>query len=141
MTMGRPSDFSQELAEQICELIISGKSLLQICTLEEYPDKSTVFRWLAKNPEFRDSYARAKELSAEHMAEELLEIADDTSADVYEHMPNNVAVQRDKLRSDTRKWLMAKLAPKKYGDKVQHTGGDGEGPVQFVVTRAGTKEK
>lgn len=79
------------------------------------PDKATVFRWLARYPDFRDNYTRAQDDRASALAEEILEIADDTTAE---------DVQRAKLRVDTRKWLMSKMAPKRYGDKqeVEHTG-------------------
>lgn len=136
-------DYSQELADAICELVASGNSIRTICSAENMPSKSSVFKWMIEHKEFADQYARAKDAQVDAMGEELLDISDDISGDVSGEleMPNSVAVQRAKLRVDTRKWLMGKLRPKKYGDKVQHTGGDGEGPVQFVVTRAGLKEK
>jgi hypothetical protein len=98
---------------------------------------------MIEHKEFSDQYARAKDAQVDAMGEELLDISDDISGDVSGEleMPNSVAVQRAKLRVDTRKWLMGKLRPKKYGDKTQHTGADGEGPVQFTVTRAGSREK
>jgi hypothetical protein len=104
---------------------------------------SSIFKWLRIHPIFAEQYARAKEAQVDAMGEELLDIADDVSNDVSGElgMPNGVAVQRAKLRTDTRKWLMGKLQPKKYGDKTQHTGADGVGPVQFTVTRAGSREK
>jgi hypothetical protein len=141
--MARLSEFSPEIGDAICELIADGQSLRAICAPDAMPAKSTVFKWLRDNQSFSDQYARAKEAQAENFADELMEIADDASGDVSGEleMPNGVAVQRSKLRIDTRKWVMSKLLAKKYGDKLQHTGGDGEGPVQFVVTRAGQKEK
>jgi hypothetical protein len=82
-----------------------------------------VFRWLANNKEFRDQYARAREVQADVLADEILDIADDSSD------PAKARVQ-----IDARKWLAGKLRPKVYGDKVSQeiTGADG-GPVQ--VTR------
>lgn len=105
------------------------------------PSKTSVFRWLNDQPSFRDQYARAREAQAEHWADEILEIADDGSNDWMERRLKDGAtetvidhehVTRSRLRVDSRKWLMSKLAPKKYGDKVvnEHTGADG-GPVQF----------
>lgn len=104
---------------------------------------STVFKWLRDHKEFSEQYARAKEAQAEAFADELISLADDSSNDITGElqMPNGVAVQRSRLMVDTRKWVMSKLLAKKYGDKLQHTGGDGEGPVQFVVTRARTVKK
>lgn len=96
------------------------------------PDKSTVLRWLRDREEFRVQYARAKQEGAEVMAEEILDIADDGRNDWEEREGrggtyialNREAIERSKLRVDARKWVMSKLLPKKYGDKldVAHTG-------------------
>lgn len=140
--MGRMTEYSPEIASGICEWVAEGKSIREICRAEEMPVMSTIFKWLSEQKSFSEQYARAKEVQAEGFAEELIEIADDISGDVSGElqMPNGVAVQRARLRVDTRKWIASKLLAKKYGDKVEHSGPDG-GPVQFVVTRAGSKEK
>jgi hypothetical protein len=112
------------------------------------PSPSTIFKWINDIPEFSDKYAHAKEAQADYFAEELLDIADDGSNDwmtkrfgeTEVEIPNPEVLQRSKLRVDTRKWLMSKFKPKRFGDKVQHTGEDG-GPIQFTVTRAGSKER
>lgn len=104
------------------------------------PDKSTVMRWLAKYPEFRDQYAGAREAQADYYAEEILEIADDGSNDWMERkrgdetieVENHEVLNRSRLRVDTRKWLMARMSPKKYGDKLTHAG-DPENPVQMIT--------
>jgi hypothetical protein len=127
--MGRPSDYTQEMASIICERLADGESLRQICTGESMPNKSTVFRWLASNELFRDQYARAREAQAEGYADEIVAIADLGE------------VERIRIQVDARKWIASKLLAKKYGDKMQHTGADGEGPVQFTLTRVGQKEK
>ena len=136
--MGRPSDFTQQMADAICAELADGRSLRDICSSTEMPDKATVFRWLAKDAQFRDQYARAREAQAEHWADEILEIADDGSNDTYEDDNGNTrtdqeVVARSRLRVDSRKWLMSKLAPKKYGDKVEnlHTGLGG-GAIEHV---------
>lgn len=114
--MGRPSDYTQELADAICAQLAEGISLRTVCKAEEMPDASTVFRWLRSKPEFCEQYTRAKEESAEAFSEDMLEIADDKTGDPT----------RDRLRVDTRKWLASKLKPKKYGEKVEttHEAGD-----------------
>ncbi len=66
-------------------------------------------------------------MQADHFADEILEIADETGADLTTDDKGKVTVEhevvaRSRLRVDARKWLMARLAPKKYGDKLQHTG-------------------
>lgn len=137
---GRPSDFTQKVADLICERISNGESLRQICRDEEMPGKSTVMKWLAANAEFVDQYARAREVQADHFADEILEISDDGSNDwmkrAVDHgevieVPDHEHISRSKLRVDSRKWLMAKMAPKKYGDKVTTVmTGPNDGPIQ-----------
>lgn len=113
-----------------------------ICSDDDMPDKSTVFRWLAIHEAFRDQYARACDARTDAMAEEILEISDDSSDDLIidpesgrERM-NAEFVARARLRVDSRKWLMSKMAPKKYGDKItqEHQGPDG-GPLTVQVLR------
>lgn len=140
--MGRPSSFTQEVADCICERIADGESLRQICRADDMPNKATVFRWLASNTLFRNQYAHAREAQAETFADEINDIADDGTNDWMEkndkdgkslgYVLNGEAVQRSRLRVDTRKWLASKLYPKKYGDKIETTvqGADG-GPVQL----------
>ncbi len=135
--MGRPSLYTDELAAEICGLIAEGNSLRSICRMDEMPEKTTVFRLLAKHEEFRNQYACAREAQADAMAEEILEIADDGSNDTYEieegvSVTNHDVIARSRLRVDARKWLASKMAPKKYGDKIAHTGPDG-GAIESVT--------
>lgn len=130
--MGRPSDYTPELAIAICTEIADGMSLRSICQAESMPDISTIMRWVGKHPEFRAQYAHAKEIQAEYFAEELLDIADDGQNDWMTRkiggedvkVVDQEALQRSRLRVDTRKWLMSKMLPKKYGDKlgIEHSG-------------------
>ena len=126
---GRPSVFSEKVADRICdEIATSTRSIRAICAQEGMPDPATVYRWRNTRPEFCEHYARAKEAQAELLVEELIEIADDSSQDTIETeqgaFPNKEWILRAKLRVDTRKWLAMKLLPKKYGDKleVEHGG-------------------
>jgi hypothetical protein len=138
--MGRPSDYSPELIAVICARMAEGVSLRSICLDDEMPDKSTVFRWLAAHKEFRDQYARAREARADAMAEEILEISDDDSDDAITDPEtggtrlNSEFVARSRLKVDTRKWLMARMAPKVYGDKVsQEISGPDGNPVSTIT--------
>ncbi len=135
---GRPSLYTEALAAKICRRLAAGKSLRAICEAKGMPSAETVRRWLLDNEDFCAQYVRAREVQADRFAEEILEIADDASDDWtigeggrkaldHEH------VQRSRLRVDTRKWAAGKLAPKRYGDKLQHTG-EGGGPVTFIMT-------
>lgn len=133
--MGRPSDYSQELADRICEELADGKSLRTVCKADDMPDKATVFRWLRTIKEFCDQYTRAKEESADALTDEMLDIADDGTNDWIEtdsgYSANQEHIQRSRLRIETRKWIAAKLKPKKYGDKVTHEG-SADAPISHV---------
>jgi hypothetical protein len=123
--MGRPSSFTQDTADTICERLINGDSLRKICKADDMPNAATVCRWLADNERFREQYARAREAQADTLADEILDIADDGTNDWVADREeedgfkyNGDAVQRSKLRVDARKWIAAKLLPKKYGDSA-----------------------
>lgn len=144
--MGRPSTYSQEIADLICERIADGESLRAICRDESMPCKSSVFKWLSVHALFADQYARAREAQADTMADEILDIADETAFDSIESengglKPNQEWIARSRLRVDARKWLAAKMAPKKYGDKLQSevTGADGA-PLAIQIVRFGDKD-
>lgn len=129
--MARPTLYTLEIGDRICALIAThAKSLEKCLDLEDgLPEYRTVCRWIFNNEEFRQKYARAKELQQELKGEEIEEIADDDGKDET----NPERIQRAKLRIDTRKWLMSKLAPKKYGDKTTHSN-DPENPLPSQVT-------
>lgn len=110
--VGRPSKYSDEMAEKICELIASGMSLRTVCSQDGMPSAVTVCKWLSENEEFSKQYARAREEQAVSFADEIISIADSVE-------PDSAAVAKAKLQIDSRKWLAAKMAPKKYGDKVE----------------------
>ncbi len=91
---------------------------------------------LRENAEFRAQYAHAREMQADTLFDEALDIADDGTNDWMERLDkdgneifDHEHVQRSRLRVDTRKWAAGKLAPKKYGDKFQHVG-EGGGPIR-----------
>lgn len=138
--MSRPSKFSQDLADSICEIIANGESLRSICANEEMPARSTVFKWLSERPEFADQYARAREAQADAIFDDILDIADDGSNDWMERIgeegrsigwrENGEALRRSVLRVDARKWMAGKLKPKKYGDKLNLTG-DKDDPIHI----------
>lgn len=144
---GRPSTYSQEVADAICQRLMDGESLRTICKSDDMPGKSTVFRWLAENEAFRDQYAHAREEQADLYAEQIVEIADEevTMVKRSKHQPgasddgdcgevevvfDPTAVARNRLRVDARKWYASKLAPKKYGEKVQIGGADDLPPIR-----------
>ena len=119
---GRPSDYLPEVAADICSLLTDGESLRKVCERQGMPNKATVFRWLAQHDEFRDQYAKATETRADAIFEEMFDIADEVAEEA-------AAVGKARLRIDTRKWALARMNPKKYGDKVSqeidHKSSDG----------------
>ncbi|KTD02655.1 hypothetical protein [Legionella feeleii] len=119
---GRPTGFTQALANEICNAIASNSKGIKVLCHDNphWPNKDTIFTWLKNNNDFSDQYARAKRCQIECIVDELLDIADDGSHDqmideeghVYF---NSQSIQRARLKIDTRKWLASKLVPKVYG--------------------------
>lgn len=145
---GRPSKYTKALAIKICARLATGQSMKRVSMDEKMPALSTLFLWLANHKEFSELYAQAKAESADAMAEEILDISDDGTNDwiekelidkktgeVYDTIEvfNHEHVQRSKLRVDTRKFLMAKMKPKKYGEKLDLTS-DGEKLATLPIT-------
>lgn len=140
--MGRPSKFTQKIADEICDRLIKPESLRFICKDEKMPSMSMVFRWLNDHKSFREQYARAREIQADVIAEETHEIVDDGSNDWMTiqrgeqeiDVVNHEYIARSRLRFDQRRWWLSKLAPKKYGDKIEH---EVSGDVEVKVTIGG----
>jgi hypothetical protein len=129
--VARPSEFSQERAADICGRIASGEPLVKICRDESMPHVATVYRWIAANEAFRDMYARAREDQADTLADEIQAIADEpmlgqkttTKANGDVETVSGDMIEHRKLRVDARKWIAAKLKPRKYGEKIDHQHG------------------
>lgn len=139
--MGRPSSYSPELAERICaEIATTSKSLRTICQSDDMPCVQTILNWLNNNPSFLAQYTRAKEEQADHLVEEMIEIADDgtndfmtiTKGDESYEVENKEWTSRSKLRVEARKWIASKLKPKKYGEKFDVTTTPIEG-FQIII--------
>ena len=146
MPAGRPTEYSESKAAEICGKLSMGISLRTVCKDENMPSTTTVYNWFNKHPEFLAQYARAKEESADALVEEMLDIADDGTNDYMQTLDGNGEptgawslngehVQRSKLRIDTRKWVASKLKAKKYGDKIQQevSGPDG-GEIKIITS-------
>lgn len=132
---GRPSIYSTELAIKICNRLALGESVLQICRDDDMPEPRTVYLWLLNlqaedKKEFREMYEKAREIQAEVMHDQLMEISDDGTNDWMEKevgegrtitVPDHEYINRSRLRVDTRKWIIARMNPKKYGDKLDVT--------------------
>lgn len=127
--MGRKTKYTKAVGDEICERLAAGESLRRICRDEGMPAQPTVTGWaIDPNHPFADQYARARRVAYEAMADEVMDIADDGKNDFMESEdPDNPgynvcgeAIQRSRLRVDTRKWFLGKVLPKIYGDKIDH---------------------
>ena len=116
--MARPSIYTKELEERMLEEIASGRSVISMCREEKWtPNADTWYRWMYKIEGLSDRYTRAKSISSEFHADQILAIADEA---------DNQNFQVARLQIDARKWVASKLVPQKYGDKTQidHTSSD-----------------
>ena len=135
--MGRPSTFTQEVADKVCARLATGETLRRISRDEGMPPESTVRQWVMDNPDFAAQYAKSRDLGLDAMADELFDIADDGTNDTQVDedgavLTNHDVIARSRLRVDTRKWYLSKLAPKRYGEKLALQG-DPENPVQVAT--------
>jgi uncharacterized protein (DUF2147 family) len=125
MNTGRPSIYTEELATTICHRIAEGESLRSICVDENMPSASTICRWLLDEEKktFWEQYAHARNVQAELMFEELLEIADKSDKVVSSGAAkkSGAYANNQRLRVDTRKWYLSKVLPKKFGEKLDLT--------------------
>ena len=146
---GRPSTYDPDIARSMCEQLSEGIPLREICRQEGFPAWRTVYDWMRKDPDLSTAIAHARDVGYDAMAEECLQIADtpllgeevsESETPEGTDEDGNVIVKRTvtikkvdmlghrKLQIETRLKLLAKFNPKKYGDKVVHSGDD-ENPV------------
>ena len=140
--IGRPTIFTQHIANIICTRIAEGESLREIVKTDGMPDRTTVYDWLLKNEAFANQYTRAREEQADTLADEILAISDEApEVDYIKDKHGNVIdikidsgyVAYQRQRIDARKWVAAKLKPKKYSENIKLSG-DAENPVEVGVT-------
>lgn len=143
--MARPSDYTEDMADRILHWIAEGRTLREFCRQKDTPAWRTVYDWQEAHPSFSARFARARDMGADAIAEETLEIANtpvegvrreiggkDGPKEVYEDM-----LGHRRLQVDTRLKLLAKWNPKKYGEKVETTHkGDAQSPIVISSTDA-----
>lgn len=126
----------KKIFDTICKRITEGESVKTILKDKDMPSSQTFWKWLEEDEKKSNQYARAKEIYADKVFEDIVLIADGTSDDVYvdeegvEQVNHNI-IQRDRLRIDARKWHLSKLNPKKYGDASTLKLEGGEKPIQI----------
>lgn len=129
----RPNPLDPGIADQIAERLASGESMKQICADPFMPVESQVYLYMAKDEAFRSTIAYAREAQQEFEADNCVALADGATADNW---------QAVKLQIWARQWRASKMAPKKYGDKIQQevTGKDGA-PFTVVVSSVLDRER
>lgn len=125
--VGRPTSYTLELADKICDWIADGKSLREFCEQDDTPSRASVHNWLSKNKEFLDQYARAQIMGADANADDISFIGDLI-------MSGHLDPQAGKAAADCKKWAAEKKAPKKYGARIVHAGDD-DSPITVVTRR------
>jgi Asp-tRNA(Asn)/Glu-tRNA(Gln) amidotransferase B subunit len=118
MAGGRPTKYTNELAEDICKHIAGGRSLREYCREEAAPSMSTVCRWIVGNPEFWEQYREAREAAGFAHADKMIHLAELIETGGIEH-------QAAKVMMDAYKWAAERMASKHHSpsQKIEHTGG------------------
>ena len=133
----------EKVFEEILEYIEDGKSLRSILKASDMPSSRTFFKWIDDDKEKVKRYARAMEIRADSIFEDILEIADDgtndfmtiTKGDVEYNVEDREVTNRSRLRVDARKFFLSKVLSKKYGDKLDLTSdGDAlQAPKKIII--------
>jgi hypothetical protein len=124
------TNYSREIADTICTRMSEGESLRAICRDPGMPSEGTVRGWAVRDvDDFGERYRAARQLLLEYWADQILDIADDEESDPRSRQ----------IRTGVRQWLMSKLAPRRYGDKVQ-IGGDPDSPLQVMHRQVSLSE-
>lgn len=135
---GRPTKYSLGIALVICERLADGESLVSICKDPGMPKKTAVYEWLASKKDFAEMYARAREDQADSLADQIIALADEMPMEITDDKGttrfDSAYVTWQKNRVDARKWVAAKLKPRKYSDRIAHVGDKDADSMQVDVT-------
>lgn len=144
--VGRPSNFTESIKQEILERLTNGESARSICRDDHMPSWSAFCKFKRTNEDFRNQYAIAWEDGVTTWEQKIMDVACDESRDLQPDgkggfKSDNTFVNRDRLKIDTMKWIMCKRMPNIYGDyqKLEHTGKDGK-ELQIVVNISGKKD-
>jgi hypothetical protein len=132
--IGRPVEFTEDIADEICWRLTHGEPLVRICADEHLPHVATIYRWLNRFPVFCDMYARAREDQADTNADQILQIADEKPPEFKDDKGriylDQTFIHWQKNRIEARKWTAAKLKPRKYGDRMAVEGVEGGAAIK-----------
>lgn len=146
MPAGRPTIYTPEIAELVCEVIESEPGSIRIALMgrDDLPGFSTVHRWEQQHPEFRDRLSRARELRAHLLADDALAVADESEHDTITkrgrngeefEAPDSEWMARSRLRFEARRWHAKNLNQRAYGDQSSvNLGGQPENPLKTEST-------
>jgi hypothetical protein len=143
----RPVELTEELFFTVCDRLIQGEPLVLICADRTMPSRPQLMRYMFKNEKARETYYAAREMQCETLAEEALLIAVDDSNDFsvetrvgkggqeyQQRVSHNDVVQRARLKIDQLNRTMAKMAPRRFGDKnVTEIQGNPNQPVALQI--------
>lgn len=127
--LSRPIEEREIIARQVFNEMRQGLSAYKACVKVGLP-QSTLSRWLDEDRSLAEDYARAREELHEFIAAEILAIADAPVPSTDKGGVDPGAIQKQRLQVDARKWLLSKLAPKKWGDKIE-VSGDADNPLKI----------
>lgn len=143
--VGAPTTYNTHTASVICIRLAEGESLREIVKTAGMPERTVVYDWLFRHPEFANQYTRAREEQADTLADEIIAIADESPATVeMRDKEGNILdikidsgyVNYQRQRIEARKWTAMKLKPKKYGDRVAVEGVEGGAAIKTEDTNA-----
>jgi transposase len=126
--MTTKTDKQQKITEILTQMR-EGKSLRQASQMAGVA-RQTFLDWVDKDQELAGQYAHARAAMIDKIADDIMTIADEELVATGEGRVDSAMVQKQRLRVDTRKWLLSKLSPKKYGDKLELSG-DEQAPVSI----------
>ena len=135
-----PIDYSEELAIEICDALANSHfGVRYLCRHKDnWPSEASVYRWLNAYPSFRERYTRARQDQSDALVSDIMEIASNEERDLVQNVDgtwhsNSSAIQRDRLKIDSIKWIACKLVPKVYGERKESTPNDNDAISQFRV--------
>ena len=145
--VGAPTLYNTHIASIICIRLAEGESLREIVKTAGMPDRTVVYDWLFRHPEFANQYTRAREEQADTLADEIIAIADespetvelrDKEGNILDIKIDSGYVNYQRQRIEARKWTAMKLKPKKYGDRMAVEGVEGGAAIKTEDTSAST---